>query len=122
MGLTADWIFDEVPASGARHGGLAQAEVFNKDVDTFVREVLQNARDQKLPYSPTVKVRFRLDELKGADLADFLQFMTWDQLEPHLNGTANAGYITISPRVTETLDLLRSEGVLRLLRIDDAGT
>ncbi len=115
------WIFDQVPASGARHGGLAEAEVFDKDIGTFVREVLQNARDQRRP-DTQVRVRFRLEDLSGPDLEHFLQGADWRQLEPHLDAIGSADYITVSPRVRDSLDALRSAGHLRLLRIDDHGT
>ena len=117
----AEWIFDGVPASGARHGGLAQAEVFDKDVDTFVREVLQNARDQKRGEDAPVQVRFRIEDLEGPDLEAFLQNLGWNELRPHLESIASAGYVTISPRVAESLGFLQ-EGRLRLLRIDDLRT
>jgi hypothetical protein len=120
--VVANWIFDGVPPSGARHGGLAQAEVFDKDVDTFVREVLQNARDQKLPSSPTVRVRFLLEEIDGPALDEFLTSLDWVHLEPHLDAIGDAGYVTISPRVAEALALIRESGRLRLLRIDDFET
>ena len=115
------WIFDDVPASGARHGGLAQAEVFNKDIGTFVREVLQNARDQRLPLIEKVRVRFHLEEISGGDLDSFIESMAWSELEPHLDSIGAAGYVTISGRVRDSLESLRSTGKLRLLRIDDFG-
>ena len=34
-----DWIFDPAPPSGARKGGLANAQVFDPEIDSFVREV-----------------------------------------------------------------------------------
>jgi hypothetical protein len=120
--VTNRWIFDHVPASGARTGGLAQAEVFDKDLDTFVREVLQNACDQRRDDADRVRAKFRLEDLAGAELLDFLQGAGWSQLEPHLDAIADAGYVTISPRVQESLAELRTHDRLRLLRIDDLGT
>jgi hypothetical protein len=117
-----EWIFDQVPASGARQGGLAQAEVFDKDIGTFVREVLQNARDQRLPDGDVVRVRFHLEQISGPYLNDFLDAMQWWQLEPHLDAISRSGYVTISPRVRDTLEQLRTGETLRLLRIDDFGT
>jgi hypothetical protein len=120
--MAVRWIFDAPPASGARHGGLAQAEVFNKDVDTFIREVLQNARDQQRDPDEPVRVRFRLEEISGADLDSFLSSLCWEDLAEHLDGVAEQGYVTISPRIAEGLSLIRRDGRLRILRIDDRGT
>jgi hypothetical protein len=95
--------------------------VFDKSVDTFVREVLQNARDQKLASEEIVRVRFRIEDLEGPDLEAFLQGVRWSELRPHLDSIAAADYVTISPRVADALAQLQS-GRLRLLRIDDEGT
>lgn len=120
--MNAEWIFDGAPASGARHGGLAQAQIFTNSVDSFVREVLQNARDQRRMDSSIVTARFRLDELQGPALYAFLEAAGWSDLEPHLQAVADAGYVTISPRIAEGLDEIRGKGRLRVLRIDDSGT
>jgi hypothetical protein len=117
-----DWIFDPVPASGAIHGGLAQAQVFPNDVDSFVREVLQNARDQRVSQHEPVRVRFLLEELEGPDLEAFLTGVAWDRLRPHLDAVADAEQITISPRIRANLQRLDSGGRMRVMRIDDQGT
>lgn len=54
------------------------------DKDTFVREVLQNARDQRRPDADRVRVRFRLEEISGAELDTFLTTVRWTELESHL--------------------------------------
>ena len=38
-----DWIFDPLPPSGARVGGIPIAHVFRPTVDVFVRELIQNS-------------------------------------------------------------------------------
>ena len=119
---TIDWIFDPVPASGAIHGGLAQAQVLPNDVDSFVREVLQNARDQGVSTESPVHVRFLLEELEGPDLEAFLNGISWDRLRQHLDAVAEADQITISPRIRASLRRLDLEGRMRVMRIDDLGT
>jgi hypothetical protein len=116
-----DWIFDPLPASGAVHGGLAQAQVFENTIDSFVREVLQNARDQRVSNEP-VRVRFLLEELADADLDEFLNAIQWSALREHLDAVAAADQITISPRIRANLHELDNHGRLRLMRIDDFGT
>ncbi|MFW6053743.1 MAG: hypothetical protein ACOC9J_02910, partial [Persicimonas sp.] len=41
------WIFDPTPASGKRRGGNPSEYAFEGDLETFVREVIQNANDQR---------------------------------------------------------------------------
>lgn len=119
--MSIDWIFDPPPPSGARKGGLANAQIFDPEIDSFVREVLQNARDQKLDGEKSVLVRFALWELEGPHLSSFLGAMGWPGLRPHLDAAAAQGGITISQRLQEGLDLVDG-GTLRLLLISDSGT
>ena len=119
---TIDWIFDPVPASGALHGGLAQAQVFSNDVDSFVREVLQNSRDQQVSDAGAVRVRFLLEELSTPDLEEFLAGVQWDGLREHLDAVAAADQITISPRIRFSLHELDAKRRMRIMRIDDYAT
>lgn len=116
-----DWIFDPVPASGAVHGGLAQAQVFDNTIDSFVREVLQNARDQRMSNEP-VRVRFHLEELGSPDLEAFLEGIQWASLREHLDAVSEADQITISPRIRASLHEFDTHGRMRIMRIDDLGT
>ena len=59
------WIFDQLPPSGARRGGDPSEHAFRHDLETFVREVVQNANDQSLGRP---EVHFALMELSGAEL------------------------------------------------------
>jgi hypothetical protein len=116
------WIFDRVPASGARTGGLAQAHVFRSDIDAFVREVLQNARDQRRGGDSRARVRFRLSELTGSGLEEFLAAMGWNGLAPHVEAAAAGGFATISHRLRTSLDRLASGHGLRIMLIEDTAT
>ena len=71
--MSVAWIFDPPPPSGARKGGLANAQIFDPDIDSFVREVLQNARDQKIDTAESVSVRFALKEFTGPDFVGLLE-------------------------------------------------
>ena len=84
-------VFDPEPPSGARKGGLANAEVFDPEIDSFVREVLQNARDQKRKEDDTVNVRFATIDLSGTLKDEFLEAMDWQELRPHVESAADAG-------------------------------
>jgi len=119
--LSVAWIFDPPPPSGARKGGLANAQIFDPDIDSFVREVLQNARDQKIDTAESVSVRFALKEFTGPDFVGLLEAMGWAELEPHINGAAEQGGITIRQRLEDGLAQLDG-GTLRVMLIEDRGT
>lgn len=118
--MSLEWIFDPAPPSGARRGGLANAQVFDATLDSFVREVLQNARDQRLGGDP-VHVRFTLKEISGPELDAFLAALQWPELRDHVEAAANPALVTIGPRLREGLGEI-AEGRLRILRIEDADT
>lgn len=81
-----EWIFDPLPASGARRGGDPASHVFRQDLTSFVREVVQNANDQR---RGAPEVHFRFVELAGADLDAFRSAVSWSTLEPHLRAAAD---------------------------------
>ena len=114
------WIFDPARPSGARHGGLATAHIIRSDLDNFVREVLQNARDQRMA-DHVVRVRFTFHQLSGEAKYQFLAGLGWEQLEPHIYGAAREGGITIGPQLSRALEILENDP-LTILRIDDSGT
>jgi hypothetical protein len=114
------WIFDPVPPSGARKGGLANAQVFEPTVDSLIRESLQNARDQRAGEDP-VNVRIALREISGQTLSSFLEAVSWEELRPHVEAAADSGGITISGRLREGLSQIEN-GRVRILLIEDRGT
>jgi len=114
-----DWIFDPPPPSGAIQGGVPSAHVFRPDLDTFVREVIQNSLDQI--QDQLVTVRFVFELLEGNLKEDFLNAIGWHHLREHIAGAAEAGFATISPRLAEGLQLVEN-AALTILRIEDYGT
>ena len=115
-----EWIFDPLPPSGARNGGLPQDYVFEQNVDTFVREVLQNAHDQRLESSACSEVDFDLIQLTGQRKASFLEALQWRVLAGHLSGIAEGSSPT-AVRIARELEEVDSRP-LRLLRIVDRNT
>jgi hypothetical protein len=115
-----NWIFDPAPASGAREGGLATSLIIEPELDKFVREVLQNARDQRAGEDP-VDVGFTFYKLDGEWKERFLYYMGWGELEPHLEGAEQEGGITIRSQLRRALEVA-DNGPLLVLRIDDSGT
>lgn len=52
--VSVGWLFDGLPPSGARRGGDPSEYVFRHDIESFVREVVQNANDQALGCRRTI--------------------------------------------------------------------
>ncbi len=114
------WIFDRPPASKAKKGGSANAQVFESGIDSFVREVLQNSKDQALP-GKAVEVRFKLSEISGAELDQLKASIGWVDLEPHIEASAKPELVTTGPRLRGGLREI-GEGRLRVLVIEDLWT
>ena len=114
-----EWVFDPVPPSGALSGGDPKSYLFSPNIDSLVREVVQNSTDQQVGNDP-VKVSFTLHELTDASREAFLDAVEWPRLEQHLNGVAESQSL-INGRVREALDDIAT-GRLLLLHIEDSGT
>ena len=115
-----NWVFDPAPASGAREGGLATSLIIEPELDKFVREVLQNSRDQRIG-EDAVDVTFTFHRLDGEWKERFLYNAGWDELGPHLEGAEREGGITIRAQLRRALEAA-DNGPLLILRIDDSGT
>jgi len=111
------WVFDGLPPSGARRGGDPSEHVFKHDLDAFVREVIQNANDQRLDAKGPA-IDFRLQELEGAELQAFLKALDFEALGTHLDAAAKAR----GGRLKQRLDEFITQPRLRLLRVEDRNT
>ena len=110
------WVFDELPPSGARRGGDPSEHAFKHDVETLVREVVQNANDQALGFPALC---FRVLELRGDPLARFYEAIDWFTLSPHLRAAASARGGRALAAYLRTLD---TSARLLLLQIEDRNT
>lgn len=117
--MPLSWIFDPPPPSGAQSGGNPALYVFEADERTFVREVLQNALDQR-HRDETVRVDLTIQDLRGAQLDEALAAVSWVDLSPHLAGVCE-GDALIAGALSGALGRLDA-GSLRIVRIDDCGT
>jgi hypothetical protein len=84
----AQWVFDPTPPSGARSGGDIAGRAFRPEIPIFVREVLQNARDQHLADGEPVSVLFHLQHIRDGDLDAFLEALDWPTLHAHLKSAS----------------------------------
>lgn len=85
MASPIEWIFDELPPSGARRGGEPAEHAFGHGLETFVREVVQNANDQALCEGDLrPQLRMSLRSLEGEALARVRRELDWPRLLEHL--------------------------------------
>lgn len=113
------WLFE--PPTRVRQGGSAAEYALSPRLDVFVREVVQNSKDQREANgSPPVRVDFQVVRLRGEPLAAFLGALEWSGLAQHLraagHGNANVRFLQRS------VEQLERDRELLLLRIDDFGT
>jgi len=113
------WVFDPSPPSGARTGGNVAEYAFRPDVNTLVREVLQNVLDNARAGGGNVSVAFKLVHLTGSDLSSFLDALRWKDLEPHMRA---AGQEIPGRRFALARERLDSDASLQLLLVEDANT
>ena len=112
----AQWVFDPIPPSGARRGGDPAEHAFHPTLESFVREVIQNANDQRID---SVEIGFNLHLLEGDALRRFLTALEWSILRRHLWAA------TESPRgetIRQTVEEFERTDRLLLLNVTDYGT
>ncbi len=119
MVANIEWVFDPARPSGGRIGGNPSEHVFKPDLDTFVREVLQNVQDNRSENAELASVVFRLIELQGDKLEQFLDSLQWDGLRPHLEGVSGE---RTGIRYKQALESFDAEKRLLLLVVEDSST
>lgn len=98
-------------------GGDLASYVFKADLDTFVREVVQNSNDQRSSPDESVCVEFALHNLSGEHCARWLDVIGWDGLRPHLSVVAD-GDSLIKGQVSEAIRAADDRSVLFLAVTD----
>jgi len=116
----AEWHFYDGGQSAPRFGDDPTKHAVDHDTESFVREVLQNANDQGLPNDMPVEVTFRLLELTGDDLEEFLAAIQWRDLGDRIGAVAESDR---GRGFEQFLDQLEAdEPSLRLLVVEDRNT
>jgi len=113
------WYFRGKHPGEPRQGDIPTQHALEEDVETFVREVLQNANDAGIPGQRPVEVYFRFTRLTGDELDAFKKAIRWEQLAGHLEGASGGDH---SLRLEQFLDYLEEEDELVLLTIEDRNT
>lgn len=113
------WYFRDKHPGEPRQGDIPTQHALEEDIETFVRETLQNANDAGIPGERPVEVYFRFVRLTGDDLDAFKEALEWDQLADHLEGAAGGDH---SLRLEQFLDYLEEEEELLMLLVEDRNT
>ena len=114
------WQFARHNQYESQKGGTANY-AFELNLDTFVREVVQNINDQRLSQKKPVVAEFILEDLSGPRLKLLLELIGWDSgLREHLEGVAK-GDSHQKASAKKALDDVKS-GRVRTLTIVDRNT
>ena len=114
-----EWYFRRKSPGEPRQGDIPTQHALEEDIETFVRETLQNANDAGIPSERPVEVYFRFSRLTGDDLDSFKEAMKWEQLVDHLDGASGGDH---SLRLEQYLDYLEQEEELLMLTVEDRNT
>lgn len=74
---SAKWLFPDQESGLTDYHSIPTEKALDSELETFVREVLQNANDQGLPNDDPVKVTFDFQKLTD-ELDTFLNALQWD--------------------------------------------
>lgn len=113
------WYFRDKSPGEPRQGDIPTQHALEEDIETFVRETLQNANDAGIPDERPVQVYFRFSRLTGDDLDSFKDALRWQQLVGHLEGASGGDH---SLRLEQFLDYLEDEDELLTLTVEDRNT
>jgi hypothetical protein len=115
------WFFFNGGPGAPRYGDDPTKHAVDHDAESFVREVIQNANDQRLANDDPVEIRFRFFSLSGPDREEFLDALGWEtglreRLRVIAEHDSGRGYDRFINRIEN------SDEDLRLLVVEDANT
>lgn len=124
-GDAVNWVFPDLSLRGAGQGGDLTQFTMEGELQTFVREVLQNSNDAGLTNTdePT-EVTFRIQEHSGDELERFKQALRWDEWRKQVDAAAENNQI--AKRIQAFADRVEgkdgSEEGLRTMVVEDRHT
>jgi len=114
---TIDWQFARHNQYEAQKGGVTNF-AFELNLDTFVREVVQNINDQRLSADKPAAAEFILEDLSGPKLKSLLDLIGWNSgLREHLEGVAK-GDSHQKASAKKALDDVKNDRVRSITIID----
>ncbi len=113
------WRMRPAPVDGGRDYGNPIVDTFPPDLQTMVREAIQNVLDQAI--DTRARVVFRVIRLRGKELKSFLKSIAWEELRNHLNpaSTVHQRHGRLLKSALEEFDETKE---LLLLVVEDSGT
>ena len=112
-----EWQFARHNQYEAQKGGVTNF-AFELNLDTFVREVVQNINDQRLSAKKPAVADFILEDLSGPRLKSLLELIGWDSgLREHLEGVAE-GDSHQQASAKKALDDVKNDRVRSLTIVD----
>ena len=112
-----EWQFARHNQYEAQKGGVTNF-AFELNLDTFVREVVQNINDQRLSVKKPAVADFILEDLSGPRLESLLELIGWNSgLREHLEGVAK-GDSHQKASAKKALDDVKSDRVRTLTIVD----
>jgi len=114
----AGWGFRKQPPDGGREYGNANIWTFRPDIETFVRETLQNTLDAGR--EPVIQATFSVIRLRGESRDEFLKALQWNALGKHVAESAQSGQ-QLAQILREGLRVVEGRELI-LLRVADSGT
>lgn len=123
--VSVGWYFKEMGDKAEQNADLLTKHAFENDVDTFVRETLQNANDARLDdHDGPVEVYYWFTRLRGEELVQFLRELDWrpdDETGLYEHLTA-AGENEDDRQLDKFLRQIRESEELLLLSVEDRYT
>lgn len=111
------WQFARHNQYEAQKGGVTNF-AFELNLDTFVREVVQNINDQRLSADKPAVAEFILEDLSGPRLKSLLELIGWNSgLQEHLEGVAK-GDSHQKASAKRALDDVKNDRVRSLTIVD----
>ncbi|MDH5630396.1 MAG: hypothetical protein OEY96_09620 [Gammaproteobacteria bacterium] len=115
--MAIEWVFDPAPPSGSRSGGSAAEYGFKGQIDTLVRETVQNSLDAGKLGENRVDIKYRFIELTDEKMQNFLDSIRWDSLRDNLESVTRNGEL-----IQNAIHEMYKSNRLLLLCIEDRGT
>lgn len=114
-----EWWFEDQPRGRTRQPGLLQKKTVDRNLETFVREILQNINDAGLDNDDPVEVTFRLDEVDPTADDSFANAVQWDDILEHARA---AGQEQDGAGIEDYIDYLDDGGAHRILIAEEKNT